>query len=88
MIRAIRLPALRSHLCAAAACMMLAGAAWAQEPPREGFPLLADMPERPEAISADVRENARRYREWVAQLQAERSEMLERLRHSRRQEGE
>ena len=94
MIQPLRLSTLRPQLCAAVACMMFAGvagaasAAAAQEQQPQGFPLLADMPERPAAVSADVRENLRRYRAWVAELQAERRDMLHRLRQSRQQTEE
>ena len=60
-------------------CALLAGvgAAAAQER-QEAFPLLADIPERP--ASTDAQENARRYREWVEELQAERCAMVRRMR--------
>lgn len=50
----------------------------------EVFPLLSDIPERPEAMSKDVRVNEKRYRELVAELEAERSDLLEQLEKLRR----
>ena len=80
-------PSATRHLARpAAACAVLAifanlACAHAEQR-QQTFPLLADIPPRPAAISTDVNENERRYRQWVAELQAKRQEMIDRLQQS------
>ena len=85
----MRPPAIRHLAQLAAACAVLAifanlACAHAEQR-QQPFPLLADIPPRPAAISADVNENERRYRQWVAELQAKRQEMIDRLQQTEKQ---
>ena len=65
----MRRQAKSSLLGAALAC--LASVAFAAEERRE-FPLLSDVPTRPEVFAAAPDAQARLYDEWVAALQARR----------------
>ena len=77
-----------AHL-SAAACAILAIfanlACASAEQQQQTFPRLADIPPRPAAISADVNENERRYHQWVAELQAKRQQIINRLRQAETQ---
>ena len=95
----MRPPATRHLARLAAACAVLAifanlACAHAEQR-QQSFPLLADIPPRPAAFSApvdsmsttrqtDVTENERRYRQWVAELQAKRQEIIDRLQQSQK----
>lgn len=67
----MRRQAKSSLLCAALACAAAASVAFAEER-REEFPILSDVPPRPEVFAAAPDAQARLYEEWVAALQAKR----------------
>lgn len=63
----------------AVSMMMLAGMSETDGASGKGFPLLSDVPARPEQMSRSARENEQDYNSQVEEMEAGRREMLDRL---------